>query len=79
MHFDEDNNLPEIIKTVPHVAYVVHDLEAALKGKDIVLPPESPCEGVTVAFIMDGRNLVELMQFDRPEQEIWPHPNKFRI
>ncbi|EEA93859.1 hypothetical protein [Pseudovibrio sp. JE062] len=79
MNFDDDNPLPDVIKTTPHVAYVVDDLHEALKGKDVILPPQSPTEGVWVAFIHDGRNLIELMQFDRPEQEIWPHPDKFRL
>lgn len=78
-NFDDDNELPDIIKQVPHVAFVVGDLEAALEGKQVILPPESPSEGVTIAFILDGRNLIELMQFDKPEQEVWPHPCKFRI
>ncbi|KZL19494.1 hypothetical protein PsAD2_01772 [Pseudovibrio axinellae] len=79
MNFDEDNSLPEIIKSIPHVAYVVDDLDEALKGKNVILPPQSPTENVLVAFILEGRNLIELMQFDKPEQEIWPHPNKFRL
>ena len=79
MKFDSDNPLPDIIKTVPHVAFVVDNLEEAIRGKNIVLEPESPTDGVTVAFILDGRNLIELMQFDKPEQEVWPHPDKFKI
>ena len=78
-NFDEDNELPEIIKTTPHVAFVVNDLKEALKGKKVVLEPNSPTENVTVAFIMDGDALVELLEFTRPEQEIWPHPGKFQI
>ncbi len=79
MNFDEDNDLPDIIKQMPHVAFVVEDLAEAIKNKHIILAPNSPVEGVTVAFILDGKNLIELMQFDRPEHEVWPHPNKFRI
>lgn len=79
MNFDDDNSLPEIIRTTPHIAYVVDDLAEALKGKSIVLEPENPADGVWVAFILEGRNLIELMQFDQPEQEIWPHPGKFKI
>ena len=78
-NFDEDNELPEIIKTTPHVAFVVDDIEEALKGKKVVLEPSSPAEGVTVAFIQDGDALVELLEFARPEQEVWPHPGKFQI
>ncbi|MBC3767135.1 VOC family protein [Neptunicella marina] len=79
MQFDDDNDLPEIIKTQPHVAYVVDDLLAALKGREIILQPNSPCDGVKTAFIKDGANLIELMQFDKPEQQVWPHPNKFLL
>jgi len=79
MYFDDDNSLPAIIKTIPHVAYTVDDLDAAIEGKTIILAPESPTEGVTVAFIMDGINLIELLQFDQPEHLIWPHPSKFTI
>ena len=34
--------LSEIIKTVPHVAFEVDDLAAALEGKEILTPPNSP-------------------------------------
>ena len=78
-NFDEDNELPEIIKTMPHVAFVVDDLKAALKGKNVIVHPRCPADGVIVAFIRDGDALVELLQFTRPEQEIWPHPSKFQI
>ncbi|WOG27307.1 hypothetical protein [Endozoicomonas sp. 8E] len=79
MNFDDDNTLPEIIKTTPHIAFEVDDIQEALKGKEVVLEPTSPAEHVTVAFIKDGRTLVELIQFDRPESEIWPHPEKFLL
>jgi hypothetical protein len=79
MYFDEDNPLPEIIKKIPHVAYKVADLQSAIKGKKIILPPEHPVEGVTVAFVLDQDNLIELLQFDIPEDTIWPHPDKFKI
>lgn len=79
MYFEHDNLLPDIIKTIPHVAYSVDNLNNAIRNKTVVLAPQSPANGVTVAFILDGDNLVELLQFDRAENEIWPHPNKFKI
>ncbi len=79
MNFDDDNSLPELIRTVPHVAFVVDDLDAALEGKDVIVEPESPADGVRVAFIVDNGAPVEFLQFDRPEQEVWPHPGKFEI
>ena len=64
MRFDADSPLPEIIKSVPHVAFEVDDLEAALEGKEILTPPNCPSEGVTVAMIIDNGAPVELLEFD---------------
>jgi len=63
MRFDADAPFPEIVKTVPHVAFVVDDLEAALVGKEILTPPNSPGEGIAVAMILDQGAPVELMAF----------------
>ena len=76
MKFDPDCPLPELVKTVPHVAFVVDDLDAAIAGKEILIKPNSPTEGVTVAFIVDNGAPIEFLQFDRPESEIWPRPDK---
>lgn len=78
-NFDKDNELPDIIKTMPHVAFEVDDVRKAIQGKNIVLEPTSPVNDVVVAFIMDRGVLVELLQFNKPEDEIWPHSNKFII
>ncbi len=79
MTFDPDCPLPELVKTVPHVAFVVDDLEAALVGQEVLIPPNSPTEGVRVAFIVDHGAPIEFLQFDRPESEIWPNEAKIRI
>ena len=63
MRFDADAPFPEIVKTVPHVAFEVDDLAAALEGKEILIPPNSPGEGITVAMIVDNGAPVELLTF----------------
>jgi hypothetical protein len=63
MRFDEDAPYAEIVMTVPHVAFEVDDLAAALEGKEILTPPNSPSEGVTVAMILDNGAPVELIAF----------------
>ena len=78
MRFDPDCPLPELVKTVPHVAFVVDDLEAALVGQEVLIVPNRPAEGLTVAFIVHNGAPIELMQFDRPEDEIWPDNALFR-
>ena len=68
MRFDADAPYPEIIKTVPHVAFEVDDLAAALEGKEILTPPNSPSEGVTVAMILDNGAPVELITFSAAQK-----------
>lgn len=63
MRFDADAPYPEIIKTVPHVAFEVDDLDAALVGREILTPPNSPGEGIMVAMILDNGAPVELIAF----------------
>jgi hypothetical protein len=72
LRFEPNSPLPELVRTLPHVAFLVDDLEAALAGQEILIEPNRPSEGVTVAFIVSDGAPVELLMFDRPELEIWP-------
>ena len=46
MRNEPECKLPEIVKTVPHVAFEVDDVLAAIKGKKVIIEPNSPSEGV---------------------------------
>ncbi len=65
MRFDPDSPLPELVKTVPHVAFEVDDLEDEIQGKEILIAPNSPSEGITVAFIIDNGAPVEFIEFKK--------------
>lgn len=78
LKFDPDCPLPKLVKTVPHVAFVVQDIEEAIEGKEIIIAPNSPSLGVKVAFIVHNGAPVEFLQFDRPEDEIWPRGAQFK-
>jgi hypothetical protein len=65
MRFDPDCPISGLIRTVPHIAFEVDDLEAALEGQEILSPPSSPSRGVRVAMIVDGGAPVELIEFGR--------------
>ena len=56
---------PELVKSVPHVAFEVDNLEESLQGHHIIIEPNSPSPGVRVAFIEVRGTPVELMQIDR--------------
>jgi hypothetical protein len=65
MRFEPDSPVDPLIKSVPHVAFEVDDLEAAIEGKQILTEPNSPSKGVLVAMILDSGAPVELLQFRR--------------
>ena len=67
MRFEPDSPIDPLIKSVPHIAFEVDDLEAAIKGKQILTAPNSPSEGVRVAMILDNGAPVELIQFRSPQ------------
>ncbi len=69
MRYDEDCPLPEIVKTLPHVAFEVDDLAKALEGRRIVIEPNSPQEGVLVAFVEENGVPVELIQMGRRRED----------
>jgi hypothetical protein len=62
MRFEADCPLPESVKNIPHVAFEVEDLNEALKGRKVIIPPNSPSDGVQVAFIEENGAPIELMQ-----------------
>src|SRR4030042_5622700 len=53
MRFEETCPLPELIRTVPHLAFVVEDLEAALQGRELLFQIASPSSGVRTVMIVD--------------------------
>jgi hypothetical protein len=63
IRFEPHCQVPEIVRIVPHVAFAVDDLDEALKGRKILIPPTEPSVGVRVAFILDDGAPVELLQF----------------
>ena len=65
MRYSPDSPLHPIIKTVPHVAFEVDDLDAALEGQEVIHPPGSPSDGVRAAMILVDGAPIELICFRR--------------
>ena len=63
MRFEPESPVSELIRTVPHVAFEVDDLETALEGKELIGEPSSPMAGVRVAMILHDGMPVELLEF----------------
>jgi hypothetical protein len=65
MRYEKDCPLPEIVKTIPHVAFEVDDIFEAIKGKKVIIEPNSPSEGNIVAFIEENGAPIEFIQILR--------------
>ncbi len=62
MRFEEESPVHELIQRVPHLAFVVDDLDAAVEGFELLGPATSPMEGIRVAMIVHDGAPVELME-----------------
>lgn len=67
MRYEKDAPFPELVKSVPHIAFEVDDIYKAIEGKEILIQPNSPSEGVIVAFIIDNGAPVEFLQVSNPK------------
>jgi hypothetical protein len=65
MRFEPGCEISELVRTVPHIAFEVDDLEAALSLLGVTTDITSPSEGVRVAMIVDNGAPVELIEFRR--------------
>ena len=62
LRFEPDSPMPEELRTRPHPAFLVDDIQAAIEGKNVLIEPFEVFEGLTIAFIMEDTSPVELMQ-----------------
>jgi hypothetical protein len=69
--FEHDSPLHLLLKTLPHVAFKVNDLEAAIAGEALILGPYEPIDDYFVAVIDDGGVPVELIQTALTDEELW--------
>jgi len=67
MRFEPHCQVPDIVRTIPHLAFAVDDLDEALKGRQVLIAPNVPSPGVRVAFILDDGAPVELLEFSDQE------------
>ena len=65
MRFETECEMPEIIQKVPHLAFVVSDLDFELNSRNfkILLEPNPPMKGIRVAMIEYDGTPIELMEF----------------
>lgn len=62
LRFEAGSPLPEKLKTCAHIAFEVADLDAAMKGKNVLIEPFIPMPGLKVGFILEDDAPIEFMQ-----------------
>ena len=62
LRFDADSPMHEAVKTRPHAAFLVPNLDEALAGKNVIIPPFDATAELRCAFVMDGDAVLEIMQ-----------------
>lgn len=67
MRYEPDAPYPELVKRLPHVAFEVEDLEQELKGRKVIIAPNSPAPSITVAFIEENGAPVEFLQIEKTQ------------
>lgn len=63
MRFERDSPVSQLVRTVPHIAFEVDDLDTALKDREVLVEPSFIADGVRVAMIVDDGAPVELLEF----------------
>ena len=72
LRFAPDSPMHGAVKSEPHVAFRVDDLDKATEGQDVLMPPFDVGHGfMRVAFIRRDGALIELMQYRDPDEEGW--------
>ena len=65
MRFEPDCQVHELVRTIPHIAFEVNNLDTALKGCTMLGDISSPSRGVRVAMIVDNGAPIELIEFQK--------------
>ncbi len=68
LRYEPDSPVTGPLRELPHLAFETDDLERELAGKEVLLEPFRPVEGLTVAFVLDDGAVFEFMQWDEARQ-----------
>lgn len=71
LRFEADSPVTGPVRDLPHVAYRVDDIEAELKGEQVLVEPFNPSPRCTVAFILKDGAVIEFMKFEHDSDLPW--------
>ncbi|MHC0025519.1 VOC family protein [Enterobacter vonholyi] len=69
--FEPESTLHLLIRTVPHIAFKVSDLQEAIRDEDVILGPYEPIDGFLVAMINDAGVPIEFIETELTDDEVW--------
>lgn len=74
--FEEGCPLHSLIQTLPHIAFKVNNIDEAIQNEHVILEPYFPFEGFRVAMIEKNGAVIELIETNLAEAEIWGDEHK---
>lgn len=63
MYYENNAPYPELVKSETHIAFKVKDINTALIDKKVIIEPNSPSTGITVAFIEENGAPIEFLEY----------------
>ncbi len=76
--FDEGSTLHEYIRSMPHVAFKVEDIEEVIQNETIIMPLYEPFKGYRCAMILLNGMPIEIIETSLPEEKIWNDPETLK-
>ncbi|MBN8420740.1 MAG: hypothetical protein J0L73_17625 [Verrucomicrobia bacterium] len=71
LRFEPDSPVSGPVRDMPHVAYRVDDIQAELRGEQVLIEPFEPSPNFTVAFILKDGAVIEFMKFENESDLPW--------
>jgi len=68
LRYEPDSPVTGPLRDLPHIAFETDDLAGEMAGKQVILEPFRPMEGLTVAFVVEDGAVFEFMQWDEGRQ-----------
>ncbi len=71
LRYESDSPVEGPLRELPHVAYRVDNLAAAMKGLTVVLGPFNPTPRLNVVFCEENGVVIELMEYETDDDLPW--------
>ncbi|MEY4939950.1 MAG: hypothetical protein RIQ93_1685 [Verrucomicrobiota bacterium] len=71
LRFEKESPVTGPVRDLPHIAFRVDDMQAALVGENVLIEPFSPSPGFHVAFVLRDGAVIEFMTFSSDDDLPW--------